>query len=244
MRRLGAPRRRESLLFSGRMTVTHPKSDSRLRGDDEQKRMPAMLSYLALGDSYTIGEGVPESGRWPVQLAHALRNEGVPISDPRIIAQTGWTTDELDAAIDAALPLAGYDLVSLLIGVNNQYRGLGVDGFRVQFSALLERATGFARGRRERVLALSIPDWGVTPFARRELRSAARIADEIDAYNRAAQEACAQSGIAFVDITAISRARGAEPLMLVEDELHPSAAMYAEWTRLALPSARGLPASP
>lgn len=201
---------------------------------------PTELRYLALGDSYTIGEGVPESGRWPVQLARALRADGLPMADPKIIAQTGWTTGELDAAIDAVHPLAEYDLVSLLIGVNNQYRGLGVDEYRMQFSALLERATGFAQGRREHVLVLSIPDWGVTPFARRELRSAARIADEIDAYNRAAQEVCVQRGIVFVDITAISRMRGAEPQMMVEDELHPSTAMYAEWTRLALPSARTL----
>ena len=201
---------------------------------------PAELRYLALGDSYTIGEGVPESGRWPVQLARGLHADGLPMTDPRIIAQTGWTTDELDAAIDAGQPLAEYDLVSLLIGVNNQYRGLGVDEYRAQFSALLERATGFAQGRRDRVLVLSIPDWGVTPFAGRELRSAARIAEEIDAYNRAAQEACVQRAIAFIDITAISRARGAEPGMLVEDDLHPSTAMHAEWTRLALPSARTL----
>lgn len=201
---------------------------------------PTELRYLALGDSYTIGEGVPEAARWPVQLARGLRADGLPMADPEIIARTGWTTGELDAAIDAVHPLAEYDLVSLLIGVNNQYRGLGVDEYRMQFSALLERAIGFAQGRRERVLVLSIPDWGVTPFARRELRSAARIADEIDACNHAAQEACAQRGIAFIDITAISRARGAEPGMLVEDGLHPSVAMYAEWTRLALPWVRTL----
>ena len=201
---------------------------------------PTELRYLALGDSYTIGEGVPESGRWPMQLANALRADGIPMTDPEIIAQTGWTTDELDAAIDAAHPLAEYDLVSLLIGVNNQYRGRDVDEYREQFAGLLERAVGFAQGRRERVLVLSIPDWGVTPFARRELRSAARIADEIDACNRAAQEVCVQRGVVFIDITTISHARGAEPLMLVEDELHPSTAMYAEWTRLALPSVRTL----
>ena len=201
---------------------------------------PSELRYLALGDSYTIGEGVPESGRWPMQLAQALRADGIPMADPRIIAQTGWTTGELDVAIDAAHLLAEYDLVSLLIGVNNQYRGLGVDEYRAQFSALLERAIGFAQGRRERVLVLSIPDWGVTPFAKRELRSSARIADEIDACNRVAQEACVQRGTRFVDITAISRARGAEPQMLVDDGLHPSAAMYAEWTRLALPRVRTL----
>ena len=201
---------------------------------------PTELRYLALGDSYTIGEGVSESGRWPVQLARALRADAIPMSDPRIIAQTGWTTDELDAAIDAVHPLAEYDLVSLLIGVNNQYRGRGVDEYREQFAGLLERAVGFAQWRRDHVLVLSIPDWGVTPFAKRELRGAACIADELDAYNRAAQEACVQRGIDFVDITQVSRERGAEPAMLVEDGLHPSEAMYAEWTRLALPWARTL----
>lgn len=119
---------------------------------------PADISYLALGDSYTIGESVDASGRWPMQLAAALRSEGIALADPRIIAITGWTTDELDAAIDAAEPLGEYGLVSLLIGVNNQYRGRSVDDYREQFAALLQRAIGFAGGRRERVLVLSIPD--------------------------------------------------------------------------------------
>ncbi|HYM85299.1 MAG TPA: SGNH/GDSL hydrolase family protein [Pseudoxanthomonas sp.] len=191
------------------------------------------LRYLALGDSYTIGEGVPESGRWPVQLAHALRADGIPLSDPKIIARTGWTTDELDAAIDAVHPLAECDLVSLLIGVNNQYRGRSLDEYRLQFGSLLERAIGFAQWRRERVLVLSIPDWGVTPFAHD--RDTIRIAQDIDAFNAVALETCAQRGVAFVDITAASRAQGAAPTMLVEDGLHPSALMYSEWTRLALP---------
>ena len=198
------------------------------------------LSYLALGDSYTIGESVPESGRWPVQLAGMLRNEGIPLSDPRIIATTGWTTDELDAAITAREPLGTHDFVSLLIGVNNQYRGRDVAEYRVQFSALLWRAIGFAGNRPDRVLVLSIPDWGVTPYATKEGRDTARIARELDAYNEAARQACAQRGVAFVDITAVSRARGAEAAMLADDGLHPSAAMYTEWTRLALPVARRL----
>ena len=198
------------------------------------------LRYLALGDSYTIGEGVAETGRWPVQLAHALRADGIPMSDPKIIAQTGWTTDELDAAIDAVHPLAEYDLVSLLIGVNNQYRGRDVDEYRAQFTSLLERATGFAQWRRERVLALSIPDWGITPFAAGDARGAARIGAEIDAFNFAARQVCRERGIAFVDITAVSREQGAETAMLVDDGLHPSAAMYAQWARLALPVARQL----
>jgi lysophospholipase L1-like esterase len=203
----------------------------------------SQLHYLALGDSYTIGEGVPKSGRWPVQLAHALRADGIPMADPRIIAQTGWTTDELDAALDAAHPLAEYDLVSLLIGVNNQYRGRSVDEYRMQFTGLLERAIGFAQGRHERVLVLSIPDWGVTPFAREAARDVERIAVEIDAFNAAAQEVCRTRGVAFVDITAVSRARGAEPTMLAEDGLHPSATLYNEWMRLALPVVRAMEAA-
>ncbi|MGS1077579.1 SGNH/GDSL hydrolase family protein [Pseudoxanthomonas beigongshangi] len=198
------------------------------------------LRYLALGDSYTIGESVPESGRWPVQLAAALRNEGVPLADPRIIAATGWTTDELDAAITAQEPLGAHDFVSLLIGVNNQYRGRDVEEYRVQFAALLWRTIGFAGNRPERVLVLSIPDWGVTPYATKEGRDATLVARELDAHNEAARQACAQRGVAFVDITAVSRTRGAETAMLADDGLHPSAAMYAEWTRLALPIAHRL----
>jgi lysophospholipase L1-like esterase len=201
----------------------------------------AELRYLALGDSYTIGEGVPESGGWPVQLAQALRADGIPLGDPKIIAQTGWTTDELDAAVDAALPLAEYDLVSLLIGVNNQYRGRSVDEYREQFGALLERTIGFARSRPERILVLSIPDWGATPFARD--RDAKAIASGIDAFNAAALQVCMARGVAFVDITPLSRQRGDEPEMLAGDGLHPSASMYALWTARALPVARTLVAA-
>jgi lysophospholipase L1-like esterase len=200
----------------------------------------AQLSYLALGDSYTIGESVAEDGRWPMQLAAALRGEGIALGDPRIIATTGWTTDELSAAIDAAEPLGEWDFVSLLIGVNNQYRGREVGEYAQEFAVLLERALGFARGRTDRVLVLSIPDWGVTPFARFEAGNRANIAAEIDAYNAAALAACDARGVAFVDITPLSRERGADAAMLAEDGLHPSAAMYAEWTRLALPVARQL----
>lgn len=201
---------------------------------------PGDLRYLALGDSYTIGEGVEPEGRWPVQLARALREEGLPLADPRIIATTGWTTDELSAAIDAAEPLGTFDFVSLLIGVNNQYRGRAVDEYRDQLDTLLARATGFAAGRSGRVLVLSIPDWGATPFAVQSGRDRDLVAAELDAYNAAARDACAARGIAFVDITPASRALGGAQAMLADDGLHPSAAMYAEWTRLALPAARRL----
>lgn len=198
------------------------------------------LRYLALGDSYTIGEAVAAAGRWPAQLATALQEAGVVVDAPQIIATTGWTTDELDAGIDAAAPRGPFDLVSLLIGVNDQYRGRSVDDYRPRFTALLERAIAFAGQRPARVLVLSIPDWGVTPFARDNGRDPAQIAHELDAYNAAAQSICAQHAVAFVDITAVSRAHGAETAMLAEDGLHPSALMYTEWTRLAFPVARTL----
>ena len=200
--------------------------------------MAAALRYLALGDSYTIGEGVPASGRWPVQLADALRAGGVALASPRIIARTGWTTDELSAAIDAGEPSGEYDFVSLLVGVNNQYRGRAVEQFAREFASLLQRASGFAGGREDRVLVLSIPDWGVTPFAAGRDRQA--IAAAIDAHNGAVRSACERRGVAFVDITPVSRLHGAEPAMLADDGLHPSAAMYALWTARALPVARRL----
>lgn len=198
------------------------------------------LSFLALGDSYTIGEGVPESGRWPVQLAKALREEGIALADPRIIATTGWTTDELAWGIDGAEPLGEWDFVTLLIGVNNQYRGRSAIDFRGEFETLLQRAIRYARGRADRVLVLSIPDWGVTPFVKTTQATPEQVATELDAYNAAAQVVCEAHEVAYVDITPISRERGAEPEMLAADGLHPSAAMYTLWTALALPAARSL----
>jgi len=200
----------------------------------------AQLTYLALGDSYTIGEGIEESGRWPVQLAHGLREAGIAIADPRIIATTGWTTDELSAAMDAAEPLGEWDFVSLLIGVNNQYRGRDVDDYLGEFTRLLQRAIALANARADRVMVLSIPDWGVTTFARASGRNLQQIADELDAYNAAAREVCAAHSVAFVDITGISRDGGGAAGMLAEDGLHPSAGMYSRWTDDALPVAMRL----
>lgn len=202
------------------------------------KSQTAPISFLALGDSYTIGESVAAGERWPEQLAAALRREGVALAPPRIIATTGWTTDELAAAMDAAEPLGQWDFVSLLIGVNNQYRGRDVDDFRSQFRGLLERARALAGGRAERVLVLTIPDWGVTPFGAASGRDRGRIAAELDAYNAAVCEEARRIGAPCVDIAPVSRARGAEAAMVAADGLHPSAALYAEWASLALPAAR------
>ncbi|KQQ78778.1 lysophospholipase [Xanthomonas sp. Leaf131] len=196
------------------------------------------LRYLALGDSYTIGEGVAVAQRWPVQLVEGLRAYGWNVAPPQIIATTGWTTDELQAGIDTAAPQGPFDLVSLLIGVNNQYRGRSLDEYRSQFDALLQRAIGLAAGRAAHVFVLSIPDWGLTPFAHAQGADAALIAAQIDAFNSVASDLCAKRGVRFVDITATSRDGGDAADMLVEDGLHPSGAMYARWTALALPAAR------
>jgi len=205
-------------------------------------RSTAPPGFLALGDSYTIGEGVAVDGRWPARLAGLLRDGGVAIGEPRIVATTGWTTDELDAGIDAAQAQSpiGQDhaLVSLLVGVNNQYRGRPLDEFRIQFAALLQRAIAFAGGEPQRVLVLAIPDWGVTPFAVAQSRDPAVVAAQIDAFNAVCREEAARAGAHWVDIAPISRERGGEAGMLAEDGLHPSAAMYALWAALALPAAR------
>ena len=212
--------------------------DPGVRRDDEQANM--VFSYVALGDSYSIGEGVEEAARWPMQLAHALRTDDIALADPRIIAMTGWTTDELATAMDEAEPLGEWDVVSLLIGVNDQYRGRDVDDYIGGFTPLLQRAIALADGRPRRVFVLSIPDWGVTPFARESGRNLQQIADELDAYNAAARTICIAHDVAFINITQVSRELGAHPNMLADDGLHPSASMYAEWTQLALPVAREL----
>jgi lysophospholipase L1-like esterase len=193
------------------------------------------MRFLALGDSYTIGEAAPEGDRWPVQIAALLRERGVSIADPEIVARTGWTTDELDAAIDAADPRGPYALVTLLIGVNNQYRGRGVDEYRAQFRALLERAVSFAGGDAGRVVVLSIPDWGVTPFAAD--RDAARVAAEIDAFNAVNRAVAGELGARWVDVAPASRRAARDRDLVASDGLHYSGKMYGEWARLALPAA-------
>jgi lysophospholipase L1-like esterase len=197
----------------------------------------AGLAFLVLGDSYSIGEGVAERERWPTQLAIALRSHGDAIDDPRYIARTGWTTDELSVGIDAEeakAPLSPpYRLVTLQIGVNDQYRGRPVSEFRPQFTRLLERAIGYAGGDASHVLVLSIPDWGRTPFARAQGRDAAQVTRELDAYNAATAEICAAHGAPWVDITDITRTpEGGNDV--VDDGLHPSPAMYSAWVERVL----------
>ena len=197
----------------------------------------SMPRFLALGDSYTIGESVAVEDRWPNQLARALRARGSSIADPEIIARTGWTTDELSAAIDQAQPHGPYALVTLLIGVNNQYRGRDAEQFRGELRALLGRSIAFAGGDAHRVVVVSIPDWGVTPFAAG--RDRAKIAAEIDRYNAINREEALRAGAHFADITPISREAAKDASLVAADGLHPSGPMYTRWLPAILAEADG-----
>ena len=192
-------------------------------------------TYLALGDSYTIGQSVPEADQWGVQLTELLRNKGIDISKPKTIARTGWTTAELSSAITAANLTSTYDLVSLLIGVNNQYRGQSVETYRSEFKELLQTSVKLAKGDPGRIIVLSIPDWGITPFAQGSDRG--RIAAEIDAFNAAAEEEAQKAGVTFINITPLTRKYGNDVAYLASDGLHYSGKMHRAWAMLALPEA-------
>ena len=187
-----------------------------------------MKTYLALGDSYTIGEQVLVEENFPNQTVALLNGK---LSIPQIIATTGWTTDELDAAITAA-NITTFDIVSLLIGVNNQYRERTVNNFEIEFEHLLQRAIAFANNNSTHVVVLSIPDWGVTPFA--EGRDSKKIATEIDAYNLVCKMAAQKFNTHFIDITTAQRLDGNKEEFLAADKLHPSGKEYKKWAeRLA-----------
>ncbi len=190
-------------------------------------------TFLSLGDSYTIGESVEERDRWSVQLAAMLREKGVDVAPPDIIARTGWTTAELTEAIQKSGNAHTYDLVSLLIGVNNQYRGQPLDRYRTELQGLLTTAIGFAKGQPGRVVVLSIPDWGATPFAKD--RDGAKITAEIDAFNAVCAEEARKAGAQFFDITPLSRQAQHDPAQLASDGLHYSGKQHHRWAETVLP---------
>jgi len=194
------------------------------------------LSYLALGDSYTIGEGVDLGDRYPMQLVREWnKKEKTPFTAPLIIAKTGWTVDELEVGIqNTATATEGYDLVTLLIGVNNQYRGRSVETFAIDFERMLVRAISFARGNKSHVIVLSIPDWGVTPFATKKGVDPDIVAREISSYNQLKKEICEKYGIKFIDITSDYKMEGGLPESVVADGLHPSKQIYGDWMQKIL----------
>jgi lysophospholipase L1-like esterase len=186
-------------------------------------------SYLALGDSYTIGQSVLSSENFPNQTVQLLNQQNCNFKSPEILATTGWTTDELQTNINSHVFTSPYDFVSLLIGVNNQYRGRSVENYKPEFESLLKQSIQFAGGNANRVIVLSIPDWGVTPFA--DGRDRAQIAREIDDYNAANRYLSEIYKVHYVDITPGSREAATDPTLIASDGLHPSAKEYARWAQ-------------
>jgi lysophospholipase L1-like esterase len=191
------------------------------------------IRYLALGDSYTIGQSVAENDRWPNQLAAALSNAGVQ-TEVTIVARTGWTTDELWQGVQADPPQGTYDLVSLLIGANNQFRGYDVGEYREQFRFLLNKSIEYAGGDGNRVIVLSIPDWSVTQFATG--RRVDVISKEIGIFNAVNCEETESAGVHYVDITSISQQALDDSSLIAIDGLHPSGKMYKLWVEKAWPT--------
>lgn len=198
------------------------------------------MRYLALGDSYTVGERVDPGERWPAQLTTRLRERGFTFDDPLIIATTGWTTGDLSRALVQTGPLGPFDLVTLLIGVSDQYRGRTEDEYRRQFRTLLQRAITYAGEDATRVVVLSIPDWSVTPFASAlgaEQSSLERITVAIDRLNAINQAEAERLGAYYIYVTPISREAAFDRSLLAADGLHPSGKMYARWVNLVEPVA-------
>ena len=188
------------------------------------------FSYLALGDSYTIGEAVPLYDSFPYQVVQLLRQAGVHIHAPEIVARTGWTTFELGEHILHTHLNEHYDFVTLLIGVNNQFRGLSAEDYTTDVTFLVHKAIHFAGGKKDHVIVLSIPDYGVTPFA--EKMEPKNIATAIDAFNAINRKVATSEQVKYIDITDLSRKAGKAPAMLAHDGLHPSGQAYAEWAQL------------
>ncbi|MDR6301188.1 SGNH/GDSL hydrolase family protein [Mesonia maritima] len=196
------------------------------------------LSYLALGDSYTIGERVAEEKRWPIQLAEALREDGFSIQSPKIIAKTGWRTDELLSAMNKELSNEKYDLVSVLIGVNNQYQGKSIETYQEELERILEEAITHSKFGKEGVFVLSIPDYGVTPFGLKSDKQ--NISKEVAEFNKVCKATCRDFGIPFYNITDISLEAETDSTLVADDGLHPSGEMYKRWVTKILPQVKAL----
>lgn len=208
------------------------------KNDNSAKPPPVAMdtlhkTYLALGDSYTIGESVAASERFPVQTVKILRQQNIDIVDPDIIAVTGWTTGDLLNALNNDLPKNNYSIVSLLIGVNNQYQGRSLDEYKNEFTELLSRAITYAGNNKDHVFVISIPDYSVTPFA--EGSDTAEIAKEIDDFNAANKAITLSEGVAYIDMTSISREFKNDPSLVAGDGLHPSGEQYKKWSELLAP---------
>ena len=202
-------------------------------------------TMLCLGDSYTIGEAVAEEERFPMQAVELLKKDGIAFNKPTIIAKTGWTTDELAAAIDAAKykESAEGDFVTLLIGVNNQYRNRDAEQYRGEFVSLLNTAIHYAHGKASHVFVVSIPDWGVTPFGEKDARGSEAIGKAIDHFNAINKQEALKAHVNYVDITPVSKQAKSDPELIANDGLHPSGKMYGEWAKLLAEKIKAVVAS-
>jgi len=188
-------------------------------------------TYLALGDSYTIGESVSEPARFPAQTVSMLLNDSIQFLTPEYIAVTGWTTGNLLNSLNSDAPARStYDFVSLLIGVNNQYQGQSMAQYRTEFTTLLNKAISYAGNRSSRVAVLSIPDWSVTPFA--SGRDTALIRSQIDAFNAINKQITLENGVHYIDITPSTRMALTDRSLLAADGLHPSPKEYKKWATM------------
>lgn len=192
-----------------------------------------MKTFLALGDSYTIGQSVSEFDRFPIQTSRILIANNIKISPPQIIAVTGWTTTDLLNALNTNPPSNDFDIVTLLIGVNNQYQGKSLENYKTEFSQLLNKAIGYARRLPSHVFVLSIPDYSVTPFA--QGKDTAKIAQEIGAFNEANKTISIAAGVHYINITPISKKAKDDPALVATDWLHPSGKQYGLWSQLLAP---------
>lgn len=202
--------------------------------DTTETNVSEPIRYLALGDSYTIGTGINEENNYPHQLSDSLSARGYTLDTTAVIATNGWTTTDLKNGIDEAQPEPNFDLVTLLIGVNNQYQGLDIELYRNEFKELLDKAITFARGDTSNIVVISIPNYGVTPFG--QSRNPVVIRQEIEIYNNLAKQFAADFGISYINITELSELAENDPSLLAIDDLHPSAKMYAMWVQRMLPT--------
>jgi len=200
---------------------------------DTNKTISGTPTYLALGDSYTVGQSEPQSESYPYQLIDSLNSHSIKVATPTVIATTGWTTDDLISAISqSGITGKTYSFVTLLIGVNDQYQGLSIDNYKIKFAQVLNEAIAFAHGDTSKVFVLSIPDYGVTPFAQGQ---DSVIYPQIQAFNAVNQSISKSAGVNYIDVTTVSRTVTSNPSLLAPDGLHYSGAMYALWVQLLEP---------
>ena len=216
----------KSLIISACVLLLSTACRDRSPLADQQDKDTKGMRYLALGDSYTIGESVEERDRWPVLFAEAMNKREKPVKNPEIIARTGWTTRDLLLALTNFKPAEKYDIVSLLIGVNNQYQGRSIEEYRSEFRELLLKSIAYAGDHPGRVIVLSTPDWGVTPFG---IEKRQEIEKEIDQFNEVAKEECNKADVLFIDITSASRGALNDPTLIARDNLHFSGKMHQLW---------------